>query len=146
MIKRIRVLHSQSFSLMELMVVVVIIGVISAFVLPNYYKTIEREHEKEMDRNIKLIYEAQQRYLVRTGDYYRIVNAFAYTDDLNENLKINLIENGTQYRCSFTDVCFAMRWLDGTVLPGEWALELDLNQDINTVCCDTSAGACPTIL
>lgn len=64
-----------AFSLIELTVVIVIIGVLAAFGIPRMLKGIERSKAAEAYQYLAAVRSAQERYLARNG---------TYTDDLTQ--------------------------------------------------------------
>jgi prepilin-type N-terminal cleavage/methylation domain-containing protein len=61
--------NKQGFTLIELMIVVVIIGILAALAIPRFTKASDRAKEKEGDGIVKQIYTLQQTYYAREGDY-----------------------------------------------------------------------------
>ncbi|MEI6831897.1 MAG: prepilin-type N-terminal cleavage/methylation domain-containing protein [Candidatus Omnitrophota bacterium] len=57
------------FTLLELIIVVVIIGIMAALAMPQYNKTKERVLQKEAIANIKLIAAAEKIYRMEAGGY-----------------------------------------------------------------------------
>ena len=64
-------LQSQKgFTLIELLVVVLIIGILAAIAVPQYFKVVEKGKFAESMQWINGIKGAQERYLARNGVYY----------------------------------------------------------------------------
>ena len=57
------------FTLLEIIIVVIIIGVLASIALPNYNRTVERSRLAEAVNTLKIIKDAQSRYAAQTGDY-----------------------------------------------------------------------------
>ncbi|HEX6750519.1 MAG TPA: prepilin-type N-terminal cleavage/methylation domain-containing protein [Longimicrobium sp.] len=64
-----RFADEQGFTLVELMIVVVIIGVLTALALPRYNVTAHQSKEKEADIILKQVYSLQQAYYANNGTY-----------------------------------------------------------------------------
>lgn len=122
----------KAFSLMELMVVVVIVGVVAGFGIPNYQRSMNISIAKDAVSNLKLIAAAQQIYFARNGFFYPdagTVNVY----DINTNLHLNILEQqGVTYSCNPTaPQCSATRtgWTYSIALP--------------TTLPSCTAGSCP---
>ena len=62
------------FSLMELLVTVVIIGILAAVALPDYVKTRERSYWQEAESLLLAIYAGERAYFLINDFYYDVVN------------------------------------------------------------------------
>ena len=61
--------NSKGFTLIELMIVVVIIGILAALAIPRFNQASARAKEKEADGILKQIYTLQQTYYANNGVY-----------------------------------------------------------------------------
>jgi prepilin-type N-terminal cleavage/methylation domain-containing protein len=59
----------RGFTLVEVMIVVVIIGIITAIAVPRFNITAHRSKEKEAELILKQVYEMQEAYRANTGSY-----------------------------------------------------------------------------
>lgn len=64
--------HKAGFTLLEVMVAVVIVGILSAFAVSSYTSILERMKLSEADRMMGDVFRAQQRYRVRTQTRYAL--------------------------------------------------------------------------
>jgi len=87
---------------MELMVVVTIVGVVAAFGIPNYQRSLNISVAKDAISNLKLIAAAQQLYLARNGVYYPVAaQSPANVFNINTNLHLNILaQQGIVYTCT----------------------------------------------
>ncbi|MDO8749092.1 MAG: type IV pilin-like G/H family protein [Candidatus Omnitrophota bacterium] len=84
---------NSGFNIIELVVVVVIIGILSALAIPQYTKTVERSRQSEALTNLAAIRGAQTRYYLENGNY---TNSF-------DNLDIDNTTNGTYFTYTVVD-------------------------------------------
>jgi type IV pilus assembly protein PilA len=65
----------KGFTLVELAVVIVIIGVLAAFGVPQFLKSVERSKAAESFNYLSAVRAAQERYLAKNGMYYSHTSA-----------------------------------------------------------------------
>jgi len=59
-----------AFTIIEMLLVVVIIGILSSLAVLDFQKTMEKNRAKIAEYNLKSIYSAQKRYKLDTGAYF----------------------------------------------------------------------------
>lgn len=88
-----------AFTLIEIIVVVVILGIISAIAIPNYTKTIISAQKKDALNNLKMIHSANQLYFSRTSSFFP-TSSPANVTAINQELNINIIPGDLTYTCT----------------------------------------------
>lgn len=92
-------MSNKSFTLMELLIVVIIIGVIAGFAIPNYQKAMARQQVKRLMLTTHLIAGAQEIYKARNGRYWCDFGLSCMDlNNINAGLVINVVpESGVTY-------------------------------------------------
>jgi len=94
----------KGFTLMELMVVVIIIGIIAAFAIPNYNKSVQKAHERDMLAQLTSIHASNLLYRSYDGKYWYAAGDPQNLAAINSALSINIIANGiTTYNYNSAD-------------------------------------------
>ncbi len=93
---------TKAFTIMEILIVVVIVGIIATFAIPNYGNSVARTHLQDAIMQLSAIRTANQLYFARTSSYWPTAT---YTgtrnvNDINSNLSLNIIENSMIYTCN----------------------------------------------
>lgn len=137
-----------SFTLLEIMIVIIIIGILATLGLVNYQVVIERTHDDHAKSNLKLIRAAERIYRMEQTVYIGCGN----TASANTNLKLaipNPPTNATwEYSVTVTNptAAFSARAVRANA-PGRertWCISQDPNLE---PCCSgascSSSPACP---
>ncbi|MBI5024536.1 MAG: prepilin-type N-terminal cleavage/methylation domain-containing protein [Candidatus Omnitrophica bacterium] len=131
--------REQSFTLMELMIVVVIIGVIAGFAIPSYQKAIEKNEEKTAVVKLQTIRAGMKIYLAKNGGYPAF--DMATVTAINANLGLSVVADTMTYQClqndnGETNVCTA------TSPDSSWSIHWHDPGGNGLIHC--GAGTCPT--
>ena len=100
----------KGFTLLELLVVVLIIGILTAIALPQYQKAVEKSKATQALILLQSMYESATVYELTTGNWPRSANEL-YVDIPDEfiengewNAKIENVTNGTQLGVKLTRI------------------------------------------
>ncbi len=99
----IRLTENKAFTIVELIVVVIVMGAIAGFAIPNYTRSVENAHYQDAVLQLKAIHSAQQIYKARSGQYWPTDGSTHYAYDMNNDLNLNLIEDGITFTCASSD-------------------------------------------
>jgi prepilin-type N-terminal cleavage/methylation domain-containing protein len=91
------VLHKKSFTLMEMLVVIIIIGILAALALPGFGVTKERVLDREAKANLALIQAAEKIYRMEAGVYYPSSGSESNIVNINTFLRVNLPTGGLSW-------------------------------------------------
>lgn len=92
----------RGFTLLELVVVIVVIGILATIAIPNYNKAKERALSKEAIASLKFIAGAEEMYEGEKDNYYFPVPS-SNTADINRNLKLQLNTANWDYAITNAD-------------------------------------------
>jgi general secretion pathway protein G len=77
----------RGYNLIEIIIVIIIIGILVTFAMPQFSKTRERAFDNEAKANLRLMQAAEKIYRMEIGGYYGPSNVIA---SINTNLKLSL--------------------------------------------------------
>ena len=85
------------FTMIELLVVLVIIGILVSLNMGNFSRSSEKNKAKEAEANLQLIYTAQQRYYLGEGKYY---NCTSPCDNISDSSNLGITLEGDSFTYS----------------------------------------------
>lgn len=139
---------------MEIIVVVVLLGIITSFALPNYQKSVRKAHERDAIVQLTSLYAANLMYNAQDGAYLP-GSPVRNLASINSGLGINIIANGMTYTyaaAASAAVTFTARAFwdesgtanDFTIRVNERAINPNAVSPNRNPCCAT-AGKCPSL-
>lgn len=130
----------KGFTMVELIMVVVIIGMMALFAIPNYNNSVKKTYVKTAKNNLMIIYSAQRIKKISGANY----QGAAAVANINTNLDLSVLANGLNYSCTTTGggtptgfYCYAEK-------TGTDGFKVKKDETNAEPCCCT-ANACPGI-
>jgi prepilin-type N-terminal cleavage/methylation domain-containing protein len=139
----------QAFTILELMISVLIVGIIAAFALPDYRKSLDRTMEEDMIRQLQIIYTAENTYF-SLHDQYLIA---AGLDDINTGLGLDIIAPpGVIYSINVVGTGYQASVINNNANP-PFAMLMDSNRPFRVIYgatggnpyCNNPLFPCPTL-
>ena len=85
------------FSLLEIIIVLVVLGVILTFAIPSYDNSLKKGRNKNAEFNLIVIYNAQKRHKLDNGVYYGCGESCT-SALINENLDLDVLDPYFDYK------------------------------------------------
>jgi len=82
--------NKKSFTLVEILVVIIIVGILASLSWPIFTGMRERTLDKEAKSNLLFIQGAEETYKMEKGTYYPNLSTTSVISDINTNLKLGL--------------------------------------------------------
>ena len=127
----------RSFTIVEVLLVVVVIGIIASIAIPRYNKAIEKASERRMFASMQAIKGALPIYNARYGEYPQV--SYADTAAINSGLNLDLYDPDVNY--TYTPNVIGLYTILASNTKHGWSMHMhtDFSTDIHC----TSAG-CPS--
>jgi len=106
-------INKKGFTLLEIVIVVIIIGILASLAIPNFGKIKENALDKEAISNLKLIQVAEKGYYYDMGSYYPSSGSASTIANINSNLKLSLTTKNWIYEVWSTGCGRATRNVTG---------------------------------
>ncbi|MDD3295999.1 MAG: hypothetical protein PHU64_01400 [Candidatus Omnitrophica bacterium] len=96
-------INTKAFSLLELLILIVLIGIIAGIAIPGFHNYIEKQRARNAQYNLVLIYQAQKRYKLDSSDSVYCLPGIcscSNTQEINESLGLNIKDPYFEYNIS----------------------------------------------
>ena len=94
-------MKNRAFTLVELLVVVLIIGILAAIAVPQYQKAVMKANLHKGIPLVESLYQAQQAYYLANGDFATDIDDLDLTIPKDESCKKTQTTATSYYSCSF---------------------------------------------
>ena len=102
---------NKGFSMIEIVVVLIIVGILAAFTIPVFVNVIEQTKAQSAKSNLLAIAAAQQKYFEDNNAY--CTASCTTTATINNNLHLG-ISDTVNYSCAAAGANYTCSWNDGT--------------------------------
>jgi len=107
---------SKGFTLMEIVAVSIIVGLLTAIVLPNFFASIEQTNVRAAQNNLLAISGAQSKYYEDYGKYYFVASGPNSNVSINQNLYMAIAaKDPFVYSCSNAPLPYQCKATDNYV-------------------------------
>ncbi|MBF0619154.1 MAG: type II secretion system protein [Candidatus Omnitrophica bacterium] len=90
-----------AFTMVEILIVVIILGLVAAFGIPSYTKAISRQKARQAIANLRAVSAANNYYYNRYGTSKIVSGSTLAVSDIDAAFKLNLgYDTSTTYTCS----------------------------------------------
>ena len=138
---------SKGFTLLEILITVIIIGILAAIAIPNYTKSRERSLDKEAQVVLNLIHAAEKMHYMKTTAYYpNIALTSVDVSGINSYLRLNLYSANWDYGINTDSITAATATAKRKNVSSGWDREWQVvaSDFVATAVCNSSvSGACP---
>ena len=134
---------NKAFTLAELLVVIIILGIMASFGLPSYQLAVERGYERKAAMKLVLITRAMEVYKATHGTY--VDYDLNDINDINTALGTQIEADENVYSCvgfSGSSYCF----VDHDVNGSQWVLHSTTLQNGTVHCDSATCPSCTAIL
>ena len=141
--------YPSGFTLIEMLVVVLIIGILAGIALPQYQMAVTKAKVASILPIMRRWYDALQEYKLRTGSYKTEDDDFPNGSDVSANWPTDWKECGSDNACGDNECCSNDYWVcetnmgdDGSIFCTHYEnsnriFSIVMNQpDANCYCCD----------
>ena len=141
-------LHRQGFTLIEILIVLIIIGIAAVFSMPNFNTPTEQARALNAQNNLLAIYSAEKNYLNNNGGFAVGVSGAAGDASslaaIDSTLSLNIQDDGTYtYVCSGS-TCTATRTnVNPLGMSVTLTAPIQLNGSPKNPSCNLSSSWCP---
>ena len=126
---------------MEIIIVIILIGIIAGFAIPNYSKSIRKTNEREMITQLCSIHAANIIYKSQARGYFNYSSGDL--GDINTGLGLNILANGLSYTYNGDDTSFTV-----VATSSDFAVRInELPLSSTNPCCDRLVidNVCPSL-
>ena len=129
----------KAFTLIEILIVLVIIGIIVSAAIPAFVNAIWKSKVQAVENNLRAIAAAQEKYHEDNGSYCSTSNVCTSFESINQNLSLTMsteTEGSFNYSCAPSGTCTATSFAPSPVQ----TVIVDINGNLT---CTGNFNPCP---
>ncbi|MEK6563961.1 MAG: type II secretion system protein [Candidatus Omnitrophota bacterium] len=132
------------FTIIELMVALIIIGVLVSLAIPGFSRTKERAFDKEARIGLDLIVAGEKMYRARIGVYYPSSGTVGESD-IEDNLQLDLSSDAWEYSITNAGAGASFNAVAARNGPASWSRQWLINATGDLSCVPTCTSCEPNV-
>ena len=137
-----KITPNEGFTIIELMVVMIIVGVLVSLAIPGFFRTKERAFDKEARITLDLIVAGEKMYRARISSYYPSSGNVSNESDIENNLQLDLSFSDWSYRIDSVSSGVNFNATAARNGPPDWSRQWLINASGVSSCASTCGTSC----
>ncbi|MDO8749141.1 MAG: prepilin-type N-terminal cleavage/methylation domain-containing protein [Candidatus Omnitrophota bacterium] len=133
---------NEGFTIIEVMVVLIIVGVLTSLAIPGFFRTKERAFDKEAQIELNLIVAGEKMYRAKISFYYPF-SGTVVRSDIENNLQLDLSSSAWEY--TITDIGSGGVNFNAVAArngPASWSRQWSIDASGVLSCASTCGSSC----
>ncbi len=134
------------FTLLEIVITIIVVGTLAGFSIPFFVNTIQEARERDAVLQLEAIKGMEENLFAASGQYWPADGSTQSTGGINTNLKLSIVENEMEFRCSGDGSSFTCTAYHPNAGSPDWAVVTSDSAEprcTNTACPNCTPSGCP---